>query len=299
MRDYFYGINRSANLNSRSFEDKNVLLSNNEKLLRYGDLSILSRQSSVATQTVTFGAIDPRLQGTARTQAIEDRMNQVKQITGNNPNMKMTPEAWSLLVKGNAVALDIQKNAPDRRNLSITGLVGLTQLIGAIGGAAYNQEQGNLLVNRAKGDADFVTKYGNNYTRGFMGLGAEYQDGEIKVRDLGEAQVEQAREQTLAEVQSTTQDTNMVVNNNKKVANQQNTDQSEVVSVDDALEYKGPLGVKSHRSKDVSNDGRTIEENAYQRLAQQYLGNLTSPQLALMGLTPKDVQRMADRKSVV
>ena len=150
MRDYFYGINRSANINSRSFEDRNVLLSN-EKLLRHVEGV---RQSGVANQTIAFGAIDPRLQGTARMQAIEDRMNQVKQITGNNPNMKMTPEAWNLLAKGSAVEVDIQLNAPDRRNLAITAAVGLTQLIGAIGGAAYNKEQGALLVNRAQEDAD-------------------------------------------------------------------------------------------------------------------------------------------------
>ena len=46
----------------------------------------------MATQTVRFGAIDPRLTGPARIEAIENRMKQVKDITGNNPNMKMTPE---------------------------------------------------------------------------------------------------------------------------------------------------------------------------------------------------------------
>lgn len=300
MRDFFNGINRSANLNSRSFEDRNILGSNNEKLLRYGSLSVLAsnRQGAVAQQTVTFGAIDPRLTGTARQQAIEDRMNQVKQITGNNPNMKMTPEAWNLLAKGNAVRLDVQLNAPDRRNLAITAAVGLTQLLGAAGGAAYNKEQGQLLIGRAKEDADFVTKYGNNYTKGFMGIGAQYQDGTIKVTDLGPAQVEQQRQQIEAQTQSKKTDTDIAMKNSPaskptSVSNTQNKDESQVATVDNAQTYKGHLNVANHRATDISNDGRTIEQNAYQRLAQQYLTNLSPAQLGQLGLSKNDVKRMA------
>lgn len=275
MRNYFYGINRSANTNLNSFENRSILLSDNNKLSRYGSLSILSanRQSAVANQTVRFGAIDPRLTGQARMQAIEDRMNQVKAISGNNPNMKMTPEAWNLIAKGNAVELDIQLNAPDRRNLAITGLVGLTQVIGGLAGASYNKEQGALLTGRAKEDAEFVTKYGNSYDQGFFGIGAQYQDGEIKVRDLGAPQLEMQREQIAANIQQTQQDTNRTVRNSRVLAEQR------------AMNYEGRMGLNGdHQDTTVSKDGKTVETNATDRLISQYLSKKTDRELADMGL---------------
>lgn len=283
MRNYFYGINRNVNINSRSFEGRNVLLSSdNDKISRYGDLAV--RQSGVAQQTITFGAIDPSLKGNARLQAIQDRADQVNQITKGNPNIKLTPEAFNKLASGNAVAVDIQLNAPDRRNLAVTAAVGLTQIIGGLAGAGYNKEQGDLLINRAKADADFVTKHGNNYDQGFFGVGAQFQDGTIKVRDLAEPEHERSQIQATEDNKKVN---NLIATNNiskpQQVSATSGKKSSVVASVDDAGKETN-LSVQDHRDTTIDKDGGgTIEDNANQRLSG-YLKQLNGRDLAGTGI---------------
>ncbi|MFN4150103.1 MAG: hypothetical protein ACK4IX_04090, partial [Candidatus Sericytochromatia bacterium] len=93
-------------------------------------------------------------------------------MVGNDAFAKLSPQAFNALASGKDVQLQIQQTAPERRNLFIASFVTALQLAGGMAGAAYSEELGNYMKDRASKDADFVTKYGNNYKMNLFG-GAE------------------------------------------------------------------------------------------------------------------------------
>lgn len=132
--------------------------------------SILQGRGNTDSRIIHFGANESK----------EDRMRRIEEITKGNPNVKLDPKAFQDLMKGGDVDVTLNLQAPDRRNLYIGAFASLAQLAGGMGGAAYNDALGSAVLNRVSGDAEYVTKHGNNYKMGLFG-GANAQDGTIQV----------------------------------------------------------------------------------------------------------------------
>jgi hypothetical protein len=192
MKNYFFGINRNVHMLSISRE-KNLFINDNK--MRF-DATISSttptfqpREISNFGQGVSSGGTQRAAQGSGFTpngQSIESSMttrlkgsdgleaniNKIREMTANDPFAKLSPQAFNALASGKDVQLQIQQTAPERRNLFIGAFVTALQLMGGAGGAAYSDELGAYMKDRASKDAEFVSKHGNNYKMNIFG-GAE------------------------------------------------------------------------------------------------------------------------------
>ncbi|MBC7474426.1 MAG: hypothetical protein H7263_09055, partial [Candidatus Sericytochromatia bacterium] len=179
MKNYFYGFNINVRSHFNNPSEKNILFANN-----YDHVKNMSGIQSVTDQqNFRLAALNPALQGSARDNANAARLESLNEITKNNPNVRLTPDAYKALASGEAVNVAVQLEAPERRNLTIGMAVALSQLAGGLAGASYSQKLGDFDVQRASGDADFVNKNGNDYKLNPFG-GAEIQRGTIVVTPI-------------------------------------------------------------------------------------------------------------------
>lgn len=279
MKNYFYGINKTANIRSNYYsENRNILSSDNNKLFRYSSTAISGRQSGVVQKTYDFQPMDPKLTGKEKREAGESRINKLNEIIRDNPNIKMSPEAYKAIYEGGAFQAKIQLNAPDRRNLAITGALTLVQLGAALatgGNSGFNEKQAEVMTGRAQADADFVTKYGNKYNRGFMGIGAQFQDGNIEIIPV--EQNEDRRSQILSKAKDA------VATNNRIAQSNPNKSKSEVDTVNEGPK-ETVLSVEEHEKNYVSKSG-SIEDDAYKSLGAKYLSQLNVNDLKGTGIS--------------
>lgn len=190
MKNYFFGINRNAHV-SIAFREKNLFINDNK--IRFSDLAIKPRELNNMGQGFSVGrAAEGQSQGAGGTKfapngqsitsemtvgmrgsdSLESKLDTLREITGNDPFAKLSPQAFNALASGKDVQLQIQQTAPERRNLFIGAFVTALQLMGGAGGAAYSDELGAYMKDRAAKDADFVTRHGNDYKMNLFG-GAE------------------------------------------------------------------------------------------------------------------------------
>ncbi len=288
MKNHFYGINRTANINVSSVsEDRNILSFNNTKLQRQMSVSGV-RQSGVAQDFIQIGSRDPRLKGQAAQNEINNNFRKLNEAAGGGTNVNVAPEVANAVIRGEAFQAQIQLNAPDRRNLAITGLATLIQLGAALatgGNSGFNKEQGDLLTGRASADAEFVTKYGNKYDRGFLGIGAQYQDATITLISS------QDREQLESTIEKKAVDAKIAALGAKNIG-------SDIETTEDAEAYKKTLGVEAQRGKYIdTNGGGTIEDNAYKRLGETYLKSLTPEQLKEAKISQNELNEIVSKIS--
>lgn len=265
MKNYFYGVSLSARSHFRNPASKSILFGNNYNHVR----NMSGVQSVVSQQTIYLNKIDGRLSGDDKQRAINSRFKQIQDITGDNPDIKLDPAVFNAIAKGDEVKLQLQLEAPERRNLFIGLGVAASQLIGGLAGAAYSEQLGQFDIQRAQGDADFITKFGNNYKLNPFG-GAEHQSGRLRrltlipIEQKKQADNNQQQETLKAStVQKAEFDAKVVAS----VKPGQRT--AEVGTVNDAKDEKH-LSVQDHREKGISEDGQTIEQNANKNLKSVY-----------------------------
>lgn len=255
MKNYFYGINVRTHFHLDNRLKKNILSGNNYDHVRYEGV-----QSIVSSQTWRLKGIDPTMNAEQRGLAIQDRMDKLNEMTGNNPNMKMSKEAFDAIASGKDVSVKIDNFAPERRNLFIGGLAAIAQVIGGLMGAAYTKELGDAVSGRVGGDNEFITKHGNNFTLNPFG-GAEVQGGQINVSPVDREKPILANEDV---------STKIINANIIKAGATSEKRESKIDEFKDAKKYEHLSGYMHRGGLDISGGKGTIEKNFIDEFKDRY-----------------------------
>ncbi len=256
MKNYFYGFNINVRSHFNNPSEKNILFSNNYDHVR----NMSGIQSVTDKQNFNLAALNPALQGSARDNANAARLESLNEITKNNPNIRLTPDAYKALASGEAVNVAVQLEAPERRNLTIGLAVALSQLAGGLAGASYSKKLGDFDIQRASGDADFVNKNGNDYKLNPFG-GAEIQRGTIVVTPIPG--------QTVPGLPVTSSGTQAEQIKAAEEVAKVATRTAPLGTVEEAKKYRN-LSVKNHEGTQIAENGTTINQNSVNSLEKQY-----------------------------
>jgi hypothetical protein len=259
MKNYFFGINSRPHIHFDNRLKKDILSGNNYDHVRFVGKIGSGSQDVVSSTNWRISAIDPSLQGADKDMAIKNRMDRINEITGNNPNMKLSKESFDAIMSGGDVNLKIDLMAPERRNLFIGLVATIGQIAAGLAGGAYTKELGAAVSNRAQGDSDFAVKHGRSYGLNLFG-GAEVQGGQITATRIDKNDI--PSNEPNREIDKGVTD-KMIATANRTGGG------TEMQTVDPARKYEGPLSVENHKQS-VSKDGKSVEAASLFNLSELY-----------------------------
>jgi len=180
MKDYF-DINRTHYFQNNLI-NKNLIYFDNYSHIRYAVDAVGSSASRISDfyQTSKTGTksvndkVSFSISGTA-----EEKLSKIGQITRNNPNFRLTSEAYAAIMNNDNVNVTVQEYSPQRRNLFV-GLASLAaQIAIGVGGGAASGKLGNIATNRMAQDVEWMGKHPNSKLNVFGG--ADFIGGQIFV----------------------------------------------------------------------------------------------------------------------
>jgi len=180
MKDYF-DINR-VHYFQNNLMTKDLINFNNYSHVRYS-VTPLGANVPISRASEIYQPGGPSVQDGIKTFGVsgtlQEKMDQINNITKNNPNFKLTGEAYTALMNNPSADISIQQYAPQRRNMFVSLASLAAQIAIGIAGGDASEKVGAFASNRMAQDVDWMSKHPNSSLNIFGG--AEFIGGQITV----------------------------------------------------------------------------------------------------------------------